>query len=67
MSFLFTIIFLIMFAIFALNSKSDLYAHEHDSSIQKELDDFNTNFKELENIEINNSYSLSNEHLYNNK
>ena len=56
-----------MFAIFALNSKSDLYAHEHDSSIQKELDDFNTNFKELENIEINNSYSLSNEHLYNNK
>ena len=47
--------------------KPDLYSHQHDASIQKEIDNFNSNFKELDNVQIDHTYSLSNDHIYNNK
>ena len=65
MELLFLILFFIGFAIFILHSKSDLYIHEHDASIKKEIESFDANFKELENLEIDNKYYLSNDHIYN--
>jgi hypothetical protein len=61
------ILFFICFAIYTIFSKSDLYSHQHDASIKRELDKFNTNFKDLENLEINNNYSVGMSHIYDNK
>ena len=61
------ILFFICFVIYAMYSKSDLYSHQHDASTQTELDKFNTNFKDLENLEINKNYSIGMDHIYDNK
>ncbi|WP_262887132.1 hypothetical protein [Winogradskyella litoriviva] len=42
--------------------KPDIYAHEHDASINEEIEKFNANFKELE---IENNYYIDNNHIYN--
>ncbi|WP_340156109.1 hypothetical protein [uncultured Winogradskyella sp.] len=58
------ILFFILFLIYAIYSKSDLYAHEHDASIKNEIDKFNGNYKELENLDIEENYFTSNNHIY---
>lgn len=60
------ILFFILFLIFAIYSKSDLYAHEHDASIRNEIKKFNSNYKELENLDIEESYFTENSHIYKN-
>ncbi|RED45413.1 hypothetical protein DFQ10_102282 [Winogradskyella eximia] len=67
MTYLLLIPFFIIFGIYIIYSKPDLYAHEHDASINKEIENFNANFKVLENLEIENNYFINNNHLYNNK
>lgn len=58
-------IFLIFFIIFCLSFKSDLYIHQHDSSIDKELDTFNSNFETLKTLDNDSSnYKITNSHLY---
>jgi hypothetical protein len=61
------ILFFLCFIIYAIFSKSDLYIHQHDADIKTELDKFNTNFKDLENLDINKNYSLGTNHIYDNK
>ena len=61
------IFFLIVYVLFAMFSKSDLYAHEHDSSLKEELDNFDSNFKVLQDLDINNNYTLITDHIYNTK
>ncbi|WP_299109536.1 hypothetical protein [uncultured Winogradskyella sp.] len=58
------ILFFILFLIYTIYSKSDLYAHEHDASIKNEIDKFNGNYKELENLDIEENYFTSNNHIY---
>lgn len=65
MSYLLLIPFFLIFIIFIIFMKSDLYAHEHDASTNKEIETFNTNFKALENLEIDNNYYITNNHIYN--
>lgn len=67
MSYLLLIPFFIIFGIYIIYSKPDLYAHEHDASINKEIENFNTNFKALEKLEIENNYFISDKHIYNNE
>lgn len=64
MSFLLLIPFFIIFTIFAIYSKSDLYAHQHYASLKEEKETFSTNFKELEDLDIEINYNISNDHLY---
>lgn len=63
-TFILLIPFFILFTVFIFFCKSDLYAHEHDASINKEIESFNANFKELENLEIENNYYINNNHIY---
>lgn len=58
------ILFFILFLIYTIYSKSDLYAYEHDASIKNEIDKFNGNYKELENLDIEENYFTSNNHIY---
>ncbi len=67
MTYLLLIPFFIIFCIYIIYSKPDLYAHEHDASINKEIENFNANFKALENLKIENNYFINNNHVYNNK
>ena len=67
MAVLLLIPFFIFFTIFILFMKPDIYAHEHDASINEEIEKFNANFKELENLEITNNYYMDNNHIYNNR
>lgn len=66
MEFFFLFPFLIILIIFAICFKSDLYVHEHDNDIYKQLKTFDCNFNDLEKLDENdNSYKINcNNHLY---
>ncbi|MCT4629633.1 hypothetical protein [Winogradskyella sp.] len=65
MEYIFLFIFLILFAVFVIFSKSDLYAHQHDAAHKKELENFNSNYKALEELDVSkNNYKINNNHLY---
>lgn len=65
MSYLLLIPFFIFFIIYIIYSKSDLYAHEHDATLKEELDNFDTNFRTLDNLEVQNKYYMKADHVYN--
>ncbi|MDN3493276.1 hypothetical protein [Winogradskyella bathintestinalis] len=65
MSYLLLIPFFIFFIIYIIYSKSDLYAHEHDTTLKEELDNFDTNFRTLDNLEVQNKYYMKADHVYN--
>ncbi|MBF8149979.1 hypothetical protein ITJ86_08715 [Winogradskyella sp. F6397] len=67
MSLIVLIPFFIFFAIFIFYSKADLYAHEHDASINREIGNFQSNFEDLQNLNIENNYYLNNNHIYSDK
>ncbi|WP_179338534.1 hypothetical protein [Winogradskyella ludwigii] len=67
MSFILLIPFFIFLIAFIIFSKRDLYAHEHEASFNEEIENFNANFKALENLEIKNNYHINNNHIYNNE
>ena len=60
------IAFFVLLIIYVIYSKSDLYVNEHNASINQEINKFKANFKELENLDINNNYHMANDHIYNN-
>lgn len=66
MEILFLILFFIFFLIYGIYAKSDLYAHEHDKSTRDEINTFNANYKALENLDLEEHYKISNNHIYNN-
>ncbi|MEP5254657.1 MAG: hypothetical protein ABJQ39_06305 [Winogradskyella arenosi] len=67
MTYVVLIPFFIIFIIFFICSKPDLYTHQHEASTIKALDNFNANFKAIEDLEIENNYKTSNTHIYNSK
>ena len=60
------IAFFVLLIIYVIYSKSDLYANEHNASINQEINKFKANFKELEKLDVNNNYHMDNDHIYNN-
>ncbi len=65
MTFAFLFIFFSIFIVYVIFSKADLYAHEHESSIRKEIDRFDTNVERLKNLDIDgNDYRITDNHLY---
>lgn len=61
------ILFLLCFILYTIFSKSDLYYHQHDASIKTELEKFNTNFNDLDDLDIDKNYFLGTDHIYNSK
>lgn len=59
-------IFFLVFIIFCISFKSDLYIHQHDNAINDELDTFNTNFETLKALDGDTTcdYKISDAHLY---
>ena len=65
MEILVLIIFFILFSIYCIYAKSDLYAHEHESDYREEIKKFETNYTDLENLDIEQNYLTGDNHLYN--
>ncbi|WP_040278482.1 hypothetical protein [Psychroserpens damuponensis] len=49
---------------FALKVKKHLYVYEHEHSIQKEQDTFETNLETLKKIDHSNDYKMGSGHIY---
>ena len=47
-----------------LIAKKHLYAHQHESSIKKEVDTFEKNLEALKKIDLSNNYRIGSNHIY---
>jgi len=65
MELLFLSLFFVFFLFFCVYAKSDLYSHEYDAKTQEEIKTFNTNYNLLEKLDVEERYTISNDHIYN--
>ncbi len=62
--FIFTLLSFLLILILGKWAKRVLYVHEHEESINNELDTFNSNIQAIHQLEQKSDYTLGSGHIY---